>query len=68
MSTDDAERQQDSEENTPAVVEVKAFDLRVGAGGRLTIPEEKRERYGIEQGDYVDAVFTVESGAGNPDA
>jgi len=41
--------------------EVQAFDLRVGKGGRLTIPESKRERYDITPGDYVDATFVVES-------
>ena len=45
----------DSEDKT----RVLATDLRVGAGGRVTIPDEKRERYGIEQGDYIDAVVFV---------
>ncbi len=39
---------------------VEANDLKVGAGGRITIPEQKRERYDIEQGDWVDATFIVE--------
>lgn len=42
-------------------VRVVATDLRVGASGRVTIPEEKRNRYGIEQGDYIDAVLFVNS-------
>ena len=42
-------------------IEVQAFDLRVGKGGRLTIPESKRERYDITPGDYVDATFVVDS-------
>lgn len=47
---------------------VLATDLRVGASGRLTIPEGKRERYGIEQGDFIDAVFIVEDKGGEEDA
>jgi hypothetical protein len=42
-------------------IEVQAFDLRVGKGGRLTIPESKRKRYDIEAGDYVDATFVVDA-------
>ena len=54
----------DSEDKT----RVLATDLRVGAGGRVTIPDEKRERYGIEQGDYIDAVVFVADGAEGDDA
>lgn len=61
MAANDETRQSGAESGSDDTVEVKAFDLRVGAGGRLTIPDEKRERYGIEQGDFVDAVFTVEN-------
>jgi len=47
-------------ENIDDIEYVEANDLKVGAGGRITIPEQKRERYGIEQGDWVDATFIVE--------
>lgn len=35
-------------------------DLQVGTDGRLYIPATTRERYGIEPGDYVDAVLVVD--------
>lgn len=34
-------------------------DWKVGTDGRLHIPKEKRERYNIEEGDYLDASLVV---------
>lgn len=34
-------------------------DWVVGQDGRLHIPQEKRQEYGIEKGDLVDAVLVV---------
>lgn len=34
-------------------------DLTVGPDGRVFIPKKTRERYGIEEGDFVDAVLVV---------
>lgn len=36
---------------------VVVTDAVVKSDGRLTIPAETRERYGIEEGDYVDALL-----------
>lgn len=33
---------------------------RVKSGGRITIPAEMRERRGIEEGDWVDAILILE--------
>ena len=61
MSTDMETLQMVDELDDDSKERVLATDLRVGASGRITIPESKRERYGIEDGDYVDAVFIVEN-------
>lgn len=34
-------------------------DWTVGSDGRLHIPQDKREKYGIEEGDDIDAVLAV---------
>jgi len=39
---------------------VPVTDWKVGSDGRLHIPKDTRERYGIEHGDFVDAVLVVE--------
>ena len=35
-------------------------DWVVGEQGRLTIPAEKRDKYGIEPGDYVDGAIILD--------
>jgi AbrB family looped-hinge helix DNA binding protein len=55
----------DTEETTDALAEpdseqVVITDWQVGSDGRLTIPAEKREKYDIVEGDYVDAVLVTE--------
>jgi len=63
----DAERfMEDSE--TDETTRIVASDVRVGAGGRVTIPHDARERHEIEDGDYVDLVVVAESGAEDGDA
>ena len=37
-------------------------DWRVGADGRLHIPKETREKYGIEEGDHLDAIIRIPGG------
>lgn len=34
-------------------------DWRVGSDGRLHIPKDKREKYDIEEGDYIDAILRI---------
>lgn len=40
---------------------VVVTDWTVKSDGRLTIPSDKREKYGIEEGDDVDAVMLVDN-------
>lgn len=35
-------------------------DWKIGSSGRLTIPKPKRERYGLQTGDYVVGVLVPE--------
>lgn len=65
MSQEPQQSDDTDAQHTDDTVEVEANDLKVGAGGRITIPEQKRERYDIEQGDWVDATFTVERSEGD---
>lgn len=32
-------------------------DVQIGSDGRLTIPAEKRAKYDLGEGDYIDAVL-----------
>jgi hypothetical protein len=34
-------------------------DWKVSSDGRLYIPQEKREKYDIEEGDYIDGILRV---------
>lgn len=34
-------------------------DAKVQSDGRISIPYETRERYGIEEGDYLDGVLVI---------
>ena len=36
-----------------------ATDMKVQSGGRIGIDSDTRERYGIEEGEFVDAVLVV---------
>ena len=38
---------------------VVGTDMKVQQDGRVTIDGDTRERYGIEEGDFIDAVFVV---------
>lgn len=53
--TNDSDSDEDDEEELVVVT-----DWTVKSDGRLTIPSDKREKYGIEEGDDVDAVMLVE--------
>lgn len=60
MSMNDDTREQpdglaDDNQETVAVT-----DLILGSDGRITIPKDTRERYDIEEGDYLDAVLVLD--------
>lgn len=57
-TNDDARRQAEelADENDRIVT---VADWRVGSDGRLHVPKDTRERHGIEEGDYVDAMLIV---------
>lgn len=60
MSTDTSTQHEQDVSDDNQRVQVEASDIRIGANGRITIPERKRKRYDIEQGDYVDITITLE--------
>jgi bifunctional DNA-binding transcriptional regulator/antitoxin component of YhaV-PrlF toxin-antitoxin module len=39
------------------VVVVEEFVVRVFTGGKVTVPKQLRERFGVEDGDYVRLVL-----------
>lgn len=50
-------RRRDTPEGDEIVI---ITDWTVKSDGRLTIPSDKREKYGIEEGDDIDAILRVE--------
>jgi len=62
MGTSDTTTDAAVEPDTDGKERVVAADIKVGKAGRMTIPESKRERYGIEQGDFIDIVLFVDGG------
>lgn len=55
---DDTQTQQTAEALSGADRAI-VTDLTVGPDGRVFIPKKTRERYGIEEGDFIDAVLVV---------
>jgi bifunctional DNA-binding transcriptional regulator/antitoxin component of YhaV-PrlF toxin-antitoxin module len=39
------------------VIVVEEFVVRVFTGGKVTVPKQLRERFGVEDGDYVRLVL-----------
>ena len=46
-----------TDEDEPLIV---ITDWKIGSDGRLHIPQSKREKYGLGEGDYVDAILVPE--------
>jgi hypothetical protein len=60
MSSEPTEQDEPGVPDSADKTKVVATDLYVGEAGRLTIPEEKRDRYDIQQGDYIDAILFLD--------
>lgn len=69
----DADDRDDDQNSTPGKIDppvdrlgqetdglVIITDWKMGKDGRLTVPKDKREKYGIEKGDYVDGILVLE--------
>lgn len=56
LATLRAAKQNETDDERELVV---VTDWKVKSDGRLTIPSDKREKYGIEEGDDVDGLLLV---------